>query len=165
MITPIEQLIEALREELQEYGELLALLERQQELIVQRAAADIVNSVDLVNAQVAVIKEARDRRAALQGALAEHLRLPAQAKLTDLIQELPPKYQPLVRALLEENSRLLHKVQQRTRQNHILLSHSLELLQRLINSLMRETTGTVYTLDRRIARVPGAGRVFYEALG
>ena len=160
-----ELFIEALREELQEYGELLALLEKQQELIVQRAAADIASSVDLVNAQVELIKEVRSRRGDRQRALAEHLQLSAQATLTELTQQVAAKYQPLVRALVEENNRLLRKVQHRTQQNHILLSHSLELLQRLINSLMRETAGAVYTMDKRVAKLPLAGKSLYEAFG
>lgn len=160
-----EQLIEALREELQEYGELLALLEQQQELIVQRAAADIASSVDLVNAQVELIKEVRSRRGDRQRALAEHLQLSAQATLTELTPQVAAKYQPLVRALVEENNRLLRKVQHRTQQNHILLSHSLELLQRLINSLMHETAGAVYTMDKRVAKFPLAGKSLYEAFG
>jgi hypothetical protein len=160
-----ESLIEALRDELQEYGELLALLEKQQELIVQRSAADIMSSVDLVNAQVEVIRDARHRRGECQGELARHLQLPPGATLLDLIQKLPPKYQPLVRALVEENNRLLLRVRQRTQQNHILLSHSLELLQRLLTSLTHETTGAVYTMDKRVANLAAGRKSFYEALG
>ena len=39
-----------------------------------------------------------------------------------------------VQALVEENNELLIRVQQRARQNHLLLSHAVELMQHLINS-------------------------------
>ncbi len=40
-----------------------------------------------------------------------------------------------MQALVQENNELLVRVQQRARQNHLLLLRSLELMQKLINSL------------------------------
>ena len=47
---------------------------------------------------------------------------------------MPEAYRPLVSALVEENNQLLARVRQRARQNHILLSRSLELMEKFINS-------------------------------
>jgi len=41
MIESLQNLINALRRELQEYGEMLALLDRQQQLVMARAADEV----------------------------------------------------------------------------------------------------------------------------
>ena len=55
----IEPLVGALREELQEYGEMLALLDRQQEQVKARAADQIFQSISQIQAQAAAIQSAR----------------------------------------------------------------------------------------------------------
>jgi len=59
MIEELKRFIEALREELQHYGEMLGLLDRQQELVVIRAADEILQTVSAINAQSASIQSAR----------------------------------------------------------------------------------------------------------
>ena len=49
----IEPLVGALRHELQEYGEMLALLDRQQEQVKARSASEIFQSISLLQAQAA----------------------------------------------------------------------------------------------------------------
>ena len=51
MIKSIKILIEALREELQHYGEMLALLDLQQSHLVARAASVVFQSISLIKAQ------------------------------------------------------------------------------------------------------------------
>ena len=138
-----EQLIAALRDELQQYGEMLVLLEQQQARIVRRAATEILASVDEINAQSAIIKKARQQRRVCLRNMAEQLRVPRESTLGDLSKSLMPKYQPLVQALLEENNRLLLKVRRRARQNHLLLRHSMELMHRFIVSLIPGAPTTV----------------------
>ena len=87
------------------------------------------------------------------------------ATLTDLIQKLLPKYQPLMQALLQENNRLLFKVQQRARQNHLLFSHSLKLMEQVIASLLPSTATTVYNGGGGLATPVFAGKSLYEAVG
>ena len=55
MNTVTENLIEALRAEMQQYGEMLALLEQQQQLIVQRAGAALLENLAAINAQTSII--------------------------------------------------------------------------------------------------------------
>ena len=45
----LHNLIEALREELTQYGEVLALMQEQQELIINRAAPDLLANLNAVN--------------------------------------------------------------------------------------------------------------------
>jgi len=161
----LEPLIEALREELQHYGEALALLNEQQELIVQRSAGDLFNSINAIQNQALVMVAARDKRSSLQRALALEIGLADGATLGDLIKRLPPQYQPLVQALLQENNELLFRVQQRARQNHILLSRSLELMQDLIRSLLPAGAGAIYTHGGDLSAPVFAPAPAFEAVG
>ena len=61
----IEPLISALRQELEHYGEMLALLDRQQEQVKARSAAEIFESISLIQAQAGAIQEARQHRGGL----------------------------------------------------------------------------------------------------
>jgi endonuclease V-like protein UPF0215 family len=61
MVT-LENLIEALRNELQQYGEMLALLDHQQEMVLQQRTDDILHSISAIDSQSAAIQAARANR-------------------------------------------------------------------------------------------------------
>jgi flagellar biosynthesis/type III secretory pathway chaperone len=143
----LSNLIEALREELKQYGEMLALLDQQQQLVMQRQVAVLPDNVISVNTQAGVITAARQEREQRQLHLARSLGL-AENSVAMLLPRLPSAYQPLVGALVEENNSLLVRVQQRARQNHLLLSHAVDLMSQLIHSIF-----------------PGAAPVTYDGRG
>jgi flagellar biosynthesis/type III secretory pathway chaperone len=135
MIDAIKNLIEALRDELKNYGEMLALLDRQQEYLLTRAANEVSQSVSLVQAQGLAIQEARQRREDCRRTVAEEAGEADNATFKELIPVLPAEYQPLLKALVDENNELLSRVRRRARQNHLMLKRSVELMQQLLNSL------------------------------
>ena len=159
----IDELIEALRNELEEYGELLALLDEQQEQIFSRQAEGLLETVGRINTQAAVLGRIRAERETVQRALAEAVGL-GEGTLLNLLPLLPEVYRPLVQALVRENNQLLIRVQQRARQNHLLLSRSVELMQRFLQSLTPGSTTTVYGGDGAVSSAT-AGSTFYEAVG
>jgi flagellar biosynthesis/type III secretory pathway chaperone len=165
MINRIKLLIEALREELQNYGEMLALLDRQQEYLVTRAASEVFQSISLIKAQGAAILQARSRREDCRRLLAGDCRQPPEAGFAVLIPLLPPDYQPLLCALVDENNQLLMRVRRRARQNHLLLRRSVELMQELLNSLLPSRQASVYDDTGSRLAAPVAPRRFYEAVG
>ncbi len=137
-------LIAALREELQQYGEMLVLLDRQQEQVKARSAGEIFQSISLIQAQAAAIQGARQQREKCRGAAALACRQPESASFTHLIPLLPPDYRPLLRALVDENNQLLGRVRQRARQNHVLLRRSVELMQELLRTLFPARQTSLY---------------------
>jgi hypothetical protein len=145
----IEILVAALREELQQYGEMLALLDRQQEQVKARAAGEIFQSISMIQAQGWAIQTARQYREKCRGVVAVALGLAENLVFRDLIPQLPPDYQPLVQALVEENNHLLGRVRQRARQNHVLLRRSVELMQDLMRSLFPARQSSVYNGNGR----------------
>jgi hypothetical protein len=100
---------------------MLALLDRQQEQVKARSAAEIFQSISLIQAQAAAIQQARQHRELCRAAAAVACRQTASTSFADLIPLLPPDYRPLLRALVDENNQLLGRVRQRARQNHLLL--------------------------------------------
>ncbi len=161
----LSNLIEALREELKQYGEMLALLDQQQQLVMQRQVADLPDNVNCVTSQAGVIAAARQERDQRQRQIARALELPEHSGFSLLIPLLPSDYQPLVDALVHENNELLIRVQQRARQNHLLLSHCVELMQQLINSIFPAVSPTTYDGSGHIPAAMVAPQPLYQAVG
>jgi flagellar biosynthesis/type III secretory pathway chaperone len=165
MIETINLLIDALREELQNYGEMLVLLDRQQSYLVTREVSEVFQSISLIKAQGAAIQQSRALRESKRRAVALNLLQAPEAIFAILIPLLPADYQPLLRALVEENNELLMRVRRRARQNHLMLRRSVELMQELLNTLLPSRQGSIY--DGTGSRPPSATAPcrLYEAVG
>jgi flagellar biosynthesis/type III secretory pathway chaperone len=150
----LNNLIEALREELKQYGEMLALLDQEQELVMQRQTTEIPPCVAAINAQAETLNVVRREREQRRRHLARTLELAEESSFTELTSHLPSDYQPLVHALVQENKELLVRVQQRARQNHLLLSRMVELMHKLISSILPSAGPATYT-DGGVVFVPG----------
>ena len=133
MMAVPKKLIEALRHELQEYGEMLALLDHQRDLITQRGADEILYSITAINQQHSVIHAASEQRTLAQQELAGRLHQ-SDTPAAELLPHLPAPYRPLVQALLAEIDHLVERVRQRAGQNQVLMQRSTELMQRFIRS-------------------------------
>jgi flagellar biosynthesis/type III secretory pathway chaperone len=165
MSESIKLLIEALREELQDYGEMLALLDRQQEHLIARAADEVFQSISLIKAQGSAILQARARREECRRQAAADLGQPRETSFARLIPVLPADYQPLLRALVDENNELLLRVRRRARQNHLMLRRSVELMQELLNTLLPSRQGSVYDDSGNRQDGSAAPHHLYEAVG
>jgi flagellar biosynthesis/type III secretory pathway chaperone len=165
MTERIQNLVNALRDELKEYGELLALLDRQQQSVIERDADQVFQSVGFVQRQGSAIAEARARREESAREIARDLCQEPDASFALLIPLLPAAYRPLVKALVDENNELLVRVQQRARQNHLLLSRSVELMQGLLDSLLPSSEMRVYNGRGNMQVHETAPRSLYQGVG
>ena len=165
MIEALESLIHTLREELQHYGEMLALLDQQQESAIHRMADEMLACTGAIQNQAAVIQHARKAREKTQRTLACELCVMETSTFAEIIPLLPPDYRPLVQTLVQENNALLTRVQQRARQNHLVLSRSVELMQQFMGLLFPTCETRVY--DERGGRLAHALPTppLYEAVG
>lgn len=136
MNSNLEQLIEALREELTQYGEMLALLEQQQEYVINNDTTNLLNSIDTIGKQTYTINNVRSKRDTFRAQLCREFGLQEESSFAELLNKLPLEYKLLLNALIEENNTLLLRIQMRARQNHLLLKKSIELIQDLISTLM-----------------------------
>ncbi len=165
LIEKTERLIECLRSELQQYGEMLALLDQQQANVVRRVADDLLITAAAIDTQSAAVQKARQERESYQSDLAQDLLPPGKATLAALTQLLPAKYRPLVQALVHENNQLLFRVRQRAHQNHILITRSMQLMQRLIATLVPVQQTPVYDGQGHLSAPAPRGSALYEAVG
>jgi flagellar biosynthesis/type III secretory pathway chaperone len=165
MINSLKLLIDALREELKNYGEMLALLDLQQEKLLARAASEVFQSISLIQAQGSVIQSCCARREQCRRTLAADCRQPQETNFATLIPMLPADYQPLVKALVDENNELLLRVRRRAGQNHHMLRRSVELMQQLLTTLLPARQTSLYDGCGVRPLSATAPRRFYEAVG
>jgi flagellar biosynthesis/type III secretory pathway chaperone len=165
MNEPLQNLIEALREELKQYGEMLALLDHQQEMVMQRQTAGLLQSVAAVNTQAETLQAVRLEREQRRRHMARTLGLDEAIQFREMLPHLEANYRPLIQALVQENNELLVRIQQRARQNHLLLSRAVELMQEFIDSILPSSGTATYTEGGRV--LPGAlpQRALYNAVG
>ncbi len=165
MTDPLEKLISALREELQHYGEMLALLDQQQASAINRVADEMLVATTAIQNQAQVMQGARRDREKCQREVARDLAIIETSTFVEIIALLPAAYRPLVQSLVDENNSLLTRVQQRARQNHLVLSRSVELMQQFLGMLLPARETQVYNGqgNRELHALPTPP--LYEAVG
>lgn len=165
MTESIEKMVAALREELQHYGEMLALLEQQQQHAINRAADEMLVATTVIQNQAQVMQAARRDREKCQRELARELAILESSTFVEIFGLLPAAYRPLVESLVDENNSLLQQVQQKVRQNHLLLSRSVELMQQFLSALLPARETQVYNGQgsRETHTLPSPP--LYEAVG
>ena len=160
----LQNLIEALREELKEYGEMLALLDQQQQMVTHRQTQDLLQCVGSINVQAEAIAAARREREQRQREVTRELKLAPDASFNEVIPKLPVNFQPLMKALVQENNQLLVRIQQRARQNHLMLTRIVELMQRFLGSLFPGNPTTYDNAGQLLANALPQHSV-YDAIG
>ena len=165
MTEALDKLITDLRGELTQYGEMLALLDLQQESAINRLADEMFAATTAIQSQATVLQTARRQREQSQRALACQLAVTETSTFVELIPLLPVSYRPLVQSLVDENNSLLGRIQQRARQNHLVLSRSVELMQRFLGLLWPARETQVYDEhgSRQSHSLPAPP--LYEAVG
>ena len=165
MTESLQKLIEVLRDELQQYGELLALLEQQQDLVTRRAADGVLRTVAAINEQYTIIQTVRQERERCRSTLALELGLNEDIEFFNLVHHLPVEVRPLISALVEENNRLLRRVQQRARQNHLLLQYSVQLMHNFLNAFTFLRQPSTYTESGMVTASVVSGYSGYNVVG
>jgi hypothetical protein len=140
MMAPLQRLIESLRNELQQYGEMLALLDQQHQAVLYQGGDDILHSISAINTQSSLIQKARQIRQEAASSMARFLSQPEQVTFAQLIPLLPEHVQPLVTALVQENNALLRDVRTRAQRNHHLLQRSVDLMKVFIDNIASSDT-------------------------
>jgi hypothetical protein len=124
-----DDLIEALRRELQQYGEVLARFDDAAANDTPDKEEESLVWVKEIQEQEEILQLTLRRREQVQRQVARCLGLPEQASLKRIIPSLPGQHQPLVKALMDENKELSARVQRRADQKRQLLRRSLFLME------------------------------------
>lgn len=148
-MTPIlEQVIEALREELQQYGEMLALLETQQGSLSGGDFDSFSHANRALDSQRGVLATSRTHRENLQRQLAWTLGQPESETFQNLFPLIPENYRPLLRALVREINELIEHVRVRLQFNHTLLRRSLESTEAMLHTISSQANSALLVEER-----------------
>jgi flagellar biosynthesis/type III secretory pathway chaperone len=165
MNSSLSKLVASLREELQQYGEMLARLDEQQAAVFQRQADQVLGAASALQSQSVVLLEARRDREDAQRAVAANLGLDEDSGFALMLPLMPEPFRPLLSALVHENNELLARIRQRARQNHVLLAKSVEMMQQMLDSLFPSGRSPVYGETGALFARPVSPQRLYEAVG
>lgn len=131
--TKFQEIVAMLQNELQEYGGLLHLFDRQQKCIVHQDPTGFLDINVDVDEQIAKLTHCRHEREELVRQTAVALGKSKDITLSALSHSFAPEHQPLLRALIEEINDLITRTQRRTRQNRMLLAQCVESARQLLS--------------------------------
>ncbi len=151
-----EQLLDLLRDELQEYGGLIGLLNAQQQTILTRKPDSLLEINQSVQAQMEASQILQKRRQGYVSHLAERFGKPSQATLTELIPCLPDVTQPMFQSIIEEINQLISKVRTKVSQNQRLLNRLLEVTDHLLSSTSPSTQVKTYNKSGKLGNLPSS---------
>jgi len=162
----LNNLIAILREELTQYGEVLALMQEQQELIINRAANELLVNLNTVNSQMEQVAQVRQQRELARQQLVDSLGGTEETTFRQMTEMLPAEVQPLIDALVQEINQMLQNVQKWLRQNHILLKRSLDLMQTIMKNMFPSSSAVAGTYGRggQVSPVNPPPRSLYEGI-
>jgi hypothetical protein len=142
-----DNLIVALREEVQEYGELLSLFNDQQTAILERNPNLVLAVQDSIKEQLEAIHSCRKQRETVARELAVEIGEDPDSSVKQLIDKCEETVRPLLNALIYEVNNLISKTRRRGNQNQMLLARSVEVSQQILQRL--NPGGLTKTYSRR----------------
>ncbi|WP_068771380.1 flagellar protein FlgN [Termitidicoccus mucosus] len=163
MNTLPNELIQCLRDELEGYGEMLALYDGQQEHLWRRDADAITADAMAIEKRAREIQAYRNSREAWLRRFAVANGMPETTGLREMLSFFDPDIRPLLDALITDINNLIHRVRRRARQNHNLISWTLKLQQEALSQLAPQTVSPLtYASD---GRMPAPTTAVLDALG
>ena len=131
-----QQLVEALRAELQEYGAVRSILDEQQKAIFTRDGDKVSELAFALNKQIDISARFRRERETLMRQIAEENAMPLHTPLAQMRSIFPEAAQPLLQALSREIIEMLNVLRRRSRQNQTLLARTCDIMEKTLQ-LMR----------------------------
>ena len=128
-----EDLLELLRNELQEYGGLIGLLNAQQQTILNRKSESLLEINQSVQAQMEESQILQRRRQGYVSTLARNFGRSEKSSLSELLPHLPDVTQPMFESIIEEINALISNVRRKVSQNQKLLARLLEVTDHILS--------------------------------
>ena len=150
-----ESIADALRAELAEYGGLLHRFEAQQQSLLARDSAAVLQLSTEIEAQTRLAADRREQRERLVASFALGHGQPANATLRALLPLIEDVARPLLEALIAEVNVLLHRVRRANRHNHALLARTVEMHQEMLQQLRPTAFTKTYAPDGRVSVATG----------
>jgi flagellar biosynthesis/type III secretory pathway chaperone len=158
-----DSLIVALRDEVQEYGELLSLFNDQQTAILERNPGRVLEIQDTIKEQLLTINDCRKRREQTAKEFAATVGADPSSTVKQLIEKCEETVRPLLNALIYEVNQLISKTRRRGHQNQMLLARSIEVSQQILQRLNPGGLTKTYSRRGQISLVRGGAGSKYLA--
>jgi FlgN protein len=113
-----DELVNALREELQEKGGLLRLVNQETEILYRRDGPEASRVEEQITNQLQLAARCTQSRELILRNTAGNMGLSEDAKTADILGCFPEYVQPLLDALVTEVDRLSARLEERLKQNH-----------------------------------------------
>lgn len=159
-----EQLVLALRAELEEYGALLCHFDAQQEAILHRQPDQVLELGTKIEGQLETARTTRKTREAISRAAAQAAGFAEQTALKELVHFFRPAVRPMIEALTDEVNRLINFTRRRAQQNQMLLSRAMEVTQEMLGRLSPDSLTRTYSPGGKMRMAAGArsGRLLVQ---
>jgi flagellar biosynthesis/type III secretory pathway chaperone len=127
-----EDLLSLLRDELQEYGGLVGLLNAQQQSILNRNPQSLLEVNRSVQNQIEASKILHKRREGFVSTLASNYGHSDDVALSEILEHFPSVTQPMFQSIIEEINNLITQIRKRIAQNGRLLSRLTDVTDQLL---------------------------------
>lgn len=145
-----DPLVELLRAEVQEYGGLYNLLERQQAEIFKRQPSAVLATNAEIESYMGEMGELRERRERLVSEMARACGAGEDEPLAKLLPSFPDFVRPLLQALADEINQMIRRTRRKARQNFLLLSRTMELAHETLQALQPDNCTKTYTKKGKV---------------
>ena len=142
-----EELLQLLRDELQEYGGLIGLLNAQQQSILNRRSESLMELNQSVLTQMEASQILMKKRQGFVLSLAESFGEPNSSSLSEIVSHFPDVTQPMFLSIIEEINSLISQVRRKVEQNQRLLNRLTEVTDQIL--LMADPSGSTKTYDSK----------------
>ena len=129
-----EELLDLLRDELQEYGGLIGLLNAQQQSILNRRSDSLLEINQSVQTQMEASQILQKRRQGLVCSLARSFGESERSTLSELVQHFPDVTRPMFESIIEEINSLIGRVREKVMQNQRLLARLVEVTDQILGA-------------------------------
>ena len=150
-------LLDLLRDELQEYGGLIGLLNAQQQSILNRKADSLLEINQSVQTQMEASQILQKRRQGFVENLAKNFGKPCHSKLSELLEYVPVVTQPMFESIIDEINNLISKVRRKVEQNQRLLTRLCDVTDQVLQATSPESHTKTYSSSGKIGRVSNSG--------
>lgn len=140
-----DPLIDLLREEVQEYGGLHNLLDRQQSEIFNRESDLVMLTNEDVERQMGMMNALRERRESKVKMMANKCNCDPELSLRNMLPHFPDFIRPLLEALIDEVNAMVTRTRRKARQNYLLLSRTMEITQKALSMSEPENYSKTYS--------------------
>jgi len=158
-----DSLVDILREEIQEYGGLFNLLDRQQDEIFQRDPEAVLKTNEEIEACMEGMGGLRERREEKVRQMAALCGCDSSLSLKQMLPFFPEFVRPMMEALVDEINQMVRRTRRKARQNFLLLSRTMELAQETLRALQPDSCSKTYTRKGSVGvngKLPSRYRAF-----